>query len=264
MLTDKFGWRVAFYVIGGVSLFAALVAAVVLPEPKRQRAPLPVTVHASATALASARTYSDLLRKRSFRYVLASVALASIAIYGSLVWGTAYVVRFFHWTPGEAGTVVATLGAVVSLGGTWLGGRLSDSLSVRDSRWLMWLPAVALVLASPCTVTAAFAPTVVILFAASSGEALFRTITLAPVAATIQRLATDTTRARAAATSGVLGTLFGLGLGPPLVGAISDTMAPYVGQNSLQYGLAALVVPQLLAAYCAWRAAATLREELED
>jgi hypothetical protein len=32
----------------------------------------------------------------------------------------------------------------------------------------------------------------------------------------------------------------------------------------LQYGLAAMVIPQLFAAYCFWRASQTLREDLEE
>lgn len=262
LLNDQFGWRTAFYVLGGISLLAAFIAAIVLPEPKRKRGEIPVTIHAAATAVPGA--YRALTLKPAFRYFLAGNAFVSIAIYGSLVWGTTYVVRFFNWTPGEAGAVVGTLGAVVSLGGVWLGGRMSDYLSTRDARWLLWLPALGLVLASPCTLTAAFAPTVLILFSASSAEAFFRTITLAPAAAALQRLAPNDARARAAATAGVVGTLVGLGLGPPLVGAISDGLAPLMGHDSLQYGLAALVIPQALAAYCFWRAAQSLREDMEE
>lgn len=261
-LTDLFDWRIAFYVLGGASLLMAFIAAVVLPEPMRKRGAMPVTIHAAASPIPMG--YRELTRKPAFRYLIASTAFASIAIYGGLAWGTVYVVRFFGWTPGEAGAIVGTLGAVVGLGGTWLGGRLSDSLSTRDARWLMWLPAIALVLATPCTVTAAFAPSIVILFAASTGEAFFRTVTLAPAAATLQRLASDTARARAAATAGVTGTLVGLGLGPTIVGIISDGLAAHAGKDSLQFGLAAMAIPQLLAAYCNWRATKTLREDLVD
>jgi MFS family permease len=262
ILNDQFGWRMAFYVLGGVSLLAAFVAAIVLPEPKRKREPLPVAIHAATVAVP--RGYAALTAKSSFRFFIAGNAFVAIAIYGSLAWGTTYVVRFFHWTPGEAGAVVGTLGAVVSLGGVWLGGRMSDYLTIREARWLLWLPALGLLLASPCTVAAAFAPTILVLFSASAGEAFFRTLTLAPAAAALQRLAPNDARARAAATAGVVGTLVGLGLGPVLVGAISDGLAPQVGQAGLRYGLAAMVIPQLLAAYCFWRASQTLRDDLEE
>ena len=262
ILNDQFGWRVAFYVLGVVSLLAAFIAAITLPEPKRKRGEMPVIIHAAAIAVP--RGFAALTAKPAFRYFILGTAFVSIAIYGSLAWGTTYVVRYFGWTPGEAGAVVGTLGAVVSLGGTWIGGRLSDYLSTRDVRWLLWLPADALFLAGPCTFTAAFAPTIVWLFAASSGEAFFRTLTLAPAAAALQRLAPNDARARAAATAGVVGTLVGLGAGPLLVGALSDNLVPQVGRDSLQYGLAALVIPQLIAAYCFWRAGQTLREDLEE
>lgn len=261
-LTDMFNWRIAFFALGTMSLLMAFVAAIMLPEPKRKRGVVPVTIHAASREIPL--RYADLARKPAFRYLIASTAFASIAIYGGLAWGTVYVVRFFGWTPGEAGAVVGTLGAIVGLGGTWLGGRLSDYLASRDARWLMWLPCLALVLATPCTVTAAFAPTIAILFAASSGEAFFRTMTLAPAAATLQRLAPDTVRARAAATAGVVGTLIGLGLGPAVVGAISDGLTAYAGKDALQYGLAAMALPQLLAAYCNWCATKTLRIDLAD
>ena len=43
LLTDAFGWRVALYVLGGVSLALTLVVSLILPEPKRNAA------HADAT-----------------------------------------------------------------------------------------------------------------------------------------------------------------------------------------------------------------------
>ena len=96
------------------------------------------------------------------------------------------------------------------------------------------------------------------------GEALFRTMSLAPMAAALQRLATDGTRARAAATAGVTGTLVGLGLGPTIVGAISDGLAPMVGADSLRYGMLFLVLPNLAAAYCIWKASETIDRDFVD
>ena len=254
-LTDAFGWRVALYVLGGASLLLSLVAAVMLPEPARRK-------HAATEGTAVG--YLALARKPAFRYLIASGALASVAIYGSLVWGTVFVVRFFEWTPGQAGTVFGSLGAVVALGGTWAGGPIADYLSKRDQHWQLWFPAMMLLITTPFSVASAFAPTIVILMVANAGEALCRTMSLAPAAAALQRLATHNTRARAAATAGVTGTLIGLGLGPVLVGLISDTLAPQLGADSLRYGLVAMIVPQLLAAWCCFKAAETIEADFED
>ena len=255
MLTDKFGWRVALYVLGGVSLAMALITAVVLPEPKRKVARADAPDNGGFLALT---------RKPAFRYIIAATALGAIAIYGGLVWGTVFVVRYFGWTPGQAGAVFGTLGAVVALGGTWLGGPAADYLSRRDKRWQMWLPALVIFLSIPFSVVSVFAPTIAILIAASSGEAFLRTMSFAPLAAALQRLAPDNARARAAATAGVTGTLIGLGLGPTIVGALSDGLAPWVGADSLRYGLLSMAIPQLLAAICCWRAAKTIDRDFLD
>ncbi|MEQ1752888.1 MAG: MFS transporter [Micropepsaceae bacterium] len=254
-LTDAFGWRIALYALGAASLLLALFASMYLPEPVRKK-------HAYTEA--NPAGYRELLRKPAFRYLIASGALASISIYGGLVWGVVFVVRYYGWTPGQAGTVFGTLGAVVALGGTWLGGPVADYLSKRNPKWQLWLPALVLFLATPFSVGFLFAPTLLILFISSSGEALFRTMSLAPAAAALQRLASHNTRARAAATAGVTGTLIGLGLGPVMVGAISDTLAPHVGADSLRYGLLAMTIPQVMAAWCCWKAAATIETDFED
>jgi MFS transporter, Spinster family, sphingosine-1-phosphate transporter len=255
MLTDAYGWRVALYVLGGISLAVALFAAFILPEPRRKTA---------SPAATDTGGFLALTRKPAFRYIIAATGLASIAIYGGLVWGTVFVVRYFGWTEGQAGAVFGTIGAVVALGGSWLGGPLADYLSRRDKRWQMWLPAVVIIASIPFSVVAVFAPTILVLIIASSSEAFCRTLSFAPLAAALQRLAPDNARARAAATAGVTGTLVGMGLGPTIVGALSDGLASWAGADSLRYGLLAMVIPQALAGWCCWRAAKTIDKDFVD
>lgn len=254
LLTDAFGWRIALYVLGVASLLVALIGALMLPEPKRK----------SASVETDTGGYWALTAKPAFRYIIAASALGAIAIYGGLVWGTIFVVRFYGWTPGESGAVFGTLGAVVALGGTWLGGPVADYMSRRDKRWQMWLPAIVIFLSIPFSIASVFSTTIMVLIIGSSGEAFFRTMSFAPLAAALQRLAPDNARARAAATAGVTGTLVGLGLGPTIVGAISDGLAPYIGTESLRYGLLSLVIPQLAAGWCCWQAARTIDRDFVD
>ena len=263
-LADRFGWRAAFLVLGAVSLLVALLAAWVLPEPRGARRVVAAAVSGAGVSAGTGRGYRILLAKPAFRYLIAGSAVGTIASVGSLVWGTVFIVRYFAWTPGEAGAVFGTLGAVVGLGGTWLGGKLSDVLSARDKRWRMWLPAIALVLATPFGFVGAFATAISVLFVTASAEAFFRTLTLAPAAATLQGLSPNDARARAAATSGVVGNLIGFGLGPTIVGVLSDALTPQFGADALRYGMVSLMIPQLIAAYLLWRAARTLEADLID
>ncbi len=255
MLTDAYGWRVALYVLGGISLAVALIAALILPEPKRKQIDASAPDHGG---------FLVLTRKPAFRYLIAANAFMAIAIYGSIVWSTVFIVRYYGWTPGEAGAIIGPLVAVVALGGTFLGGPAADYLARRDKRWQMWLPAIVIFLAIPVNVAVIFAPTIAILIVAISVENFFRPMSFAPLAAALQRLSPDGARARAAATAGVTGTLVGLGLGPTLVGALSDGLAPWLGAESLRYGLLSMIIPQLVAGYCCWRAAKTIDRDFID
>lgn len=256
-LADAFGWRAAFFILGGASLVVALLVLFALPEPARRALP-------RAPGVAEDAGFKALLRKPAFQHLMLAGAWGSVAAYGALAWGIVYVVRFFDWTPGQVGAVFATIGAVSALIATWLGGQLGDMLARRDARWLAWLPAIALAAVVPFGIAGSFATVVTLLFLTSPMEAFLRSLTLAPGYALLQRMTPPDARARAAAMQSITATLLGLGLGPPLVGMVSDWLAPTLGAESLRWGLAALMVPQALAAFHFWRAARTVRADIVE
>lgn len=254
-LADAYGWRMTFFIMGGVSAVIALLVLFTLPEPPRRAV---VNVQGQTGEAG----FSALLKKKAFRNLMLAGAWGSVASYGGLAWGIVYVTRYFGWTPGQAGAVFATLGAATALVATWLGGRFGDSLSKKDVRWLAWLPAIAQICVLPFGLAGAFAPVVLIVLFTSPTEAFLRSLALAPGYALLQRMTPADARARAAAMQSITATLVGLGLGPLIVGAVSDGLAPAVGDQSLRWGLAALLIPQLLAAFHLWRCARTVRDDV--
>jgi MFS family permease len=124
------------------------------------------------------------------------------------------------------------------------------------------MSAIAGIAVLPFGFVGAFAPVVTVLFLTSPTEAFLRSLTLAPGYALLQRMTPSDARARAAAMQSLTATLFGLTLGPPIVGLISDGLAPAVGDQSLRYGLAAMMIPQAMAAFHIWRAARTLKADV--
>lgn len=254
-LADAYGWRNAFFILGGVSMAVALLVLFGLPEPVRRATP-------RAPGVAEDAGFRALLKKPAFRHLMLAGAWGSAASYGGLAWGIVFVVRYFEWTPGQAGAVFATLGAVAALIATWLGGYLGDRFAKTDTRWLAWMPAIALAAVLPFGLIGAFAPVVLLLLFTSPTEAFLRSLTLAPGYALLQRMTPADARARAAAMQSATATLVGLGVGPLLVGVVSEGLAPVVGADSLRWGLAALLIPQALAAFHFWRAAHTLRTDI--
>jgi predicted MFS family arabinose efflux permease len=253
-LADAYGWRATLLILGGVSVLVGLLVLFTLPEPPRRTA----VIRGAEGSVG----FNALLKKPAFRHLMLAGAWGATASYGALAWGIVFIVRYFDWTAGQAGAVFATIGAVSALIATWLGGQLGDHLAKRDIRWLVWMPALALLLVLPFGLVGAFATAIAVLLVTSPLESFLRSLTLAPGYAVLQRMTPPDARARAAAMQSATATLVGLGLGPMIVGVTSDLLAPSVGENSLRYALAVLMVPQALAAFHLWRAARTVPTDI--
>jgi len=256
-INDRFGWRAAFLALGTLSLLVAFLAAVTLPEPKRK-------ADSAESSSGSRSAYRRILAKSSYRHIVLGAAYAGVATYGLAAWTNVFAIRYFGWTPGQVGAVFGSLSMVFGLLGTWLGGRLSDRLSLNDARWLMWIPALAALLCIPFDVIGAFSTTVGVLLITAPAGVICRSLPLAPVASAIQRLAEDDVRGRAAATVGVIGTLLGLSLGPTVVGVLSDVLKPLFLNDSLRFGFAALLLPQALCSLHFYLGARKIRDEVVE
>jgi MFS family permease len=153
----------------------------------------------------------------------------------------------------------------IAAAGTFLGGYLADRISVRtdDRRWYMWVPGYATLVMLPFQFSSyladslwIMAPSFVVMLTLGSfffGPSFAMSQSLAPL------------RMRAMATSLVLfiQTLIGLGLGPVIVGAISDHLKPSIGDaQGLRYGLVVVGVVNLWAAAHYFWGARTVREDL--
>ena len=91
---------------------------------------------------------------------------------------------------------------------------------------------------------------------------LFASSYLGPSFALIQTLAPVTMRAMWAAVTLLVINLIGLGLGPTLVGVISDLMAPHVGKvDSLRYALVIVAAAGPWPIYHYWRAGVLLKRQ---
>jgi hypothetical protein len=69
-------------------------------------------------------------------------------------------------------------------------------------------------------------------------------------------------RARSAAILLFVLNIIGLGTAAPIVGGISDLLAPYVGTDSLRYALMTGILTSLIAAFCYWQASKTLKSDI--
>jgi predicted MFS family arabinose efflux permease len=203
------------------------------------RAPLPAAQLPGALPLREA--LRSLWSQPTFRHLCIACGLHSAAMYGAYSFNPAYLARSHGWSGTATGQLVAISG-VVGMAGTFGGGMLADLLGTRrgEPRWQLWVPGVAMLALIPVQLLGYLGngPVIVVALLLSS---LLSLAFLGPAYATAQALAAPRTRAVAAATVLIFKGVVGLGLGPLLVGAASDLLAPVAQTQSLRLGL--LLVP---------------------
>jgi predicted MFS family arabinose efflux permease len=261
---ELFGWRYAFVLTGLPGVAVALLIRFTVREPRRGQADRTSAQATKANAPPIREAFIYLWHRPSFRHMSLAAALHSVAWYAGSSFNNSFFIRVHHMSTGEAGSWVALLLAIGGIG-TLLGGYFADSLSIAtgDRRWYMWVPGYATLAMVPFQFSSYLGSSLWVAIPSFSIMLILGSMFFGPSFAMSQGLAT--LRMRAVATSLVLfaQTLIGLGLGPFLVGVVSDHLRPAVGTHSLAYGLVTVGLVNLWAAVHYFRGARTLRADLE-
>ena len=117
---------------------------------------------------------------------------------------------------------------------------------------------MAFLLEGVCTAAAYVIPNPFVALAALGLGNLLESMSVGPIAATVQTLVAPRMRATAQTLITVLPNFVGLGLGPLVVGALSDALNLHFGQEALRWALLLLCPGYVWAAWhlwCAGRAA---------
>ncbi len=166
----------------------------------------------------------------------------------------------------DIGRVALPLGFIIGIGGAlgnFAGGYLSDRLSRKDARWAMWIPAIANIMTVPFAAIAILSRDFYFSLLMYVIPLTFAYVYLGPTLATTHALVKPRMRAMASAVFFFMANLIGLGLGPTIVGAISDGLAPTYGNDSLRYAIVLTFVVNFWSALHYWIASKHLRHELQ-
>jgi MFS family permease len=147
-----------------------------------------------------------------------------------------------------AGAVMGLLGGVAAALGALASGWLCDRLAKRDSRWRTGVPRLGCVLSVPTGLAFYLMPATEVWHIGSlvvphaiGFYVLFGLTAVwwtAPVYTVLAELVAPQRRATTMAFFNLGITMLGGGLGPLLVGFLSDSLVPYFGVESLRYALA--------------------------
>jgi len=236
---DTIGWRAAFLLFGITGIAVAVLFRFTVREPLRGMSEPAPHARAWLPAPSLPSTIVRFLTRPSIRHVALAGTLHGIGGFAAALWLPSFFMRTHHMSSTAVGVRLALIMGIGGLAGTLAGGLLADRLVTRtgDARWNAWLCGLALACCVPFTFAMYLASAPAVAFAFFAIPTVLTHMILGPIVATMQNLGGVRRRAMAAAFYLFLVNLVSMGLGPLLVGMISDALYPALGDNALRYSL---------------------------
>jgi predicted MFS family arabinose efflux permease len=291
--SDAVGWRMTFVLAGIPGLLLAPLIFLTVFEPRRgaqdnarsaqAREPLgpvgprklrerpklraPRELSEAPGPREARMPFADILavlwQRPSFRHLCVACALHAVALYGAATFNAPFLSRTHGWTSTTSGKLIALIGAC-GIVGTFLGGFLADRLSqtYREPRWSLWVPALASLTLPAVQLVCYLSDDSTWLIGAFCISGMLGMMFFGPSFATTQALAPERLRTVAASVLIFVKTMIGLGVGPLLIGAISDGLADVAGRHSLRYALLTAAVFNLWSSVHFFLGARALRTDL--
>jgi MFS family permease len=235
LVNQHYGWRAAFLIAGVPGLLLAVLLKSTVIDPGRT--PMG-DLGAPDSVPPFIQTLTILWSIKTFRLINFAAVAAAIAVYGFMVWVPIYIIRQFGLTTGEVGTAIGLIAGIAGSTGVFLGGFLADLFSKIDQRWQLRIPALTTLMFPPLillVINASTAKAAMVLLVPAYALALAYT---GPTWAVLATSAPAHMRSMAAAILLFLVNLIGLGMGPQLIGIISDIMPASMGASALRFSIA--------------------------
>lgn len=257
------GWRWTFVLSGAPGILLSWLV-LTLREPRK----IGAILHADA----SQRSPSDaapglielgrtLTRNRTFLVLAACYAVTSFFGGGTGQWEPVFYMRSYHLTSGQVGTILTAIYAGAGLFGLYIGGTLAARANVNE-RLILRAIGVLFAMYGLLIVVSYLTYSLPVALVGETTSALTSYIAAAPLMAVMQELVAPRMRATAVAILYLLANLIGGGLGPLAVGAMSDQLKPWLGEESLRYALLALTPGYIAGGILAWAAARSVIEDI--
>ncbi len=249
-VAQEYGWRWAFLVMGLPGIALALLLYMTVREPVRGA----LDSDTSSRQVGFLGTVRLLFRNRLWLWVTLGQTFSIFVGYGFSSWKPSLYLRQFDLSQAEVGTVLGLMGLVAGVPSLIAGGFIGDRLIAKSLKLavrcvgfaaLLVIPFYALALMqNSWLVTTILLGVGLVFYQIGAGTSM--SIALSSVA--------PNQRALAASFVLLFSNLLGLGLGPLLIGVISDAAVDSFGDNSLGFALGVCLISMVIAFAFYWAA----------
>jgi predicted MFS family arabinose efflux permease len=261
-LAQEIGWRATLFAVGLPGVVIAIAFKLIAREPVRGQSD--GGAKPGDLAIPTRQALAILFANRTYRQIAAGGALCAVATVGLGFWIPSFLIRNHGLSLSQVGFWWGLIFGVSGLIGSMLSGYLCDRLGNRDPRGILMVPAVALLLAIPFQIMAILATGPVAALAFFFVPMIVYNIWIAPMFTLSQGLVPVGVRATSSAVLSFMVNIVGIGMGPLIIGAISDVSAHLSGNiaTGLRWALLTMVVANLWASFHYFMGMRTIRDDL--
>jgi predicted MFS family arabinose efflux permease len=259
LLAQYVGWRWTFVLLGLPGIGLALIVKWTLREPVRGYFD---GRRNDGGQLSFMRTLKVLWACKTYRLLILFLVVNGFIQYGLYQWWPSLYGRIFDLPLSSIGMKLGMAIGVGSAFGSVVGGLLADKVAARDVRLPLYVSAGLTVLKLPAASGALLVGSPSLAMLCVAATAVFSSMAGAAIFAALYSVVTSQVRAMASAVAIFSTSVIGFGLGPFVVGMLSDALTPSLGIEALRYALLAPLCLLPIMTITLWAAAKVLPEDL--
>lgn len=260
LLAAHWGWRTALFVAAAPGLLLAVALLIAVREPQRGAS------ENSAVNLENpglGQTLNFMRSQRALMLLMAGSVMVTVASSAMMSWIGSLLVRSHGLTLEQVGMLTAICMGGFGALGTLVFGRLADRIGAKDMGGQPRLMALGALLIAVLGGLVCLVPQISLV---AVSLALFAACVAGlngPTYALTQTLVRVRMRGTSMSVLLVLLNLIGVGVGPTLVGVLSDMLTKPFGADSVRWAMIFVLGFCLPAVALFWRAAASITADLE-
>lgn len=262
-ISQVYGWRRMFALMGVPGLVLGIMAWVLLREPRVRRL-LPPGGTNQERAQGVLQLTKALWSNKTFRHLLAMQCINYFFGNGIVQWQPAFFIRSYALKTGSLGTWLALVYCVGGVVGTYGGGYLATRYAAANERLQLQVMAILNAIFGVVYALIYISTNLYISFGLMLLATIGGSLVQGPLWATIQTVTRDNMKATSTAVVYLFANLIGMGLGPLAVGIISDSLRPWAGNDSLRYALVAMCPGYVWGGWQLWLGARTVIEDSDS
>lgn len=248
ILESVVGWRTTFALVSLPALLLATLIVLTIPDWQR-RADIQF---ARARFPSGQASFAGLLSNRFFLLLCLSAGFLMILLLGLPQWLPAFIERSHGLERSTIGGFVALTTGLGMLVGIVSGGAIADRLARRNPLWPARLMLGSVILAAVPLPALFLSNNIGVVFTMMALSGFLVAVPAGLLTAMTQSVVSNGQRASAAAVFIFCSSMIGTGLGPLVIGALSDLYQARTGQDSLRWALLTVVMidcPLLIGAF---------------